>query len=176
MLEYEEINELEQAILEELPNKLRGILTKLNRTGQLEEALKLWDLDFLLEKESGYSVYKSGKILVIGQSDVAKDVLLSIAGKAGIDKRRVELHLEYNDAKSFDFRTIQWNPSYSVILVGPMPHSGKSRGDASSVISAIESTVGYPPVVHLGTKALKITKSDFRAKIEELIDNGVIVA
>ena len=174
MLGIEELNELEQNIMEELQDSLLGILSKLNRAGELENALAVWGLDHLLVSEKEYEVYKTGKIVVVGQSDVQKDVLLAIAAKAGIEKSRLELHLDYNDAKTMNFRKYQWDPSYSVILVGPMPHSGKEKGDAGSVISAIEETEGYPPVVRMGTTKLKITKSDFRSKIDELIQRGII--
>ena len=51
-----------------------------------------------------------------------------------------------------------------------MPHSGSGKGDYSSVISAIEAEEGYPPVVRLGSNGLKITKSDFRSKLTEMIE------
>ena len=174
MLDYEELSELEQAILDELQENLLSILTRLNRTDGLEEALSKWGLDHLLKNDNSYKVYKTGKIIVIGQSDVPKDVLLAIASKAGIEKNRLELYLDYNAAKSFEFKRLQWNPSYSAILVGPQPHSGTSKGEAGSVISAIENIEGYPPVIRLGNNSLKITKSDFKVKIKELIDKGVI--
>ena len=120
-------------------------------------------------------MYKSGKIVVIGQSDVKADVLLSIGKQLGVDKNRFELYLDYEDAKTFKFRKMQWQPSYSVVLVGPMPQSGMSKGDASSIITAIESEEGYPPVVRLGRNSLKITKTDFREKLKELIDRCIIV-
>lgn len=74
-------------------------------------------------------MYKTGKIVVIGQSDVKAEVLLSIAKKLGLDKSCFELHLDYDDAKNFNFRKTQWQPSYSLIMVGPMPHSGIGKGD-----------------------------------------------
>ena len=107
---------------------------------------------------------------MIGQSDVKAEVLLSIAKKLGLDKSRFELHLDYDDAKNFNFRKTQWQPSYSLIMVGPMPHSGFGKGDYSSIISAIESEDGYPPVVRLGSNGLKISKTDFRAKLEEMME------
>lgn len=61
-----------------------------------------------------------------------------------------------------------------MIMVGPMPHSGTSKGDSGSVIAKIESTEGYPPVVRLGTNGLKITKTDFRNKLKEMIDTKKI--
>ena len=74
-------------------------------------------------------MYKTGKIVVIGQSDVKPEVLLSIAKQLGLDKKRFELYLEYEDAKKFNFQKIQWQPTYSLLMVGPMPHSGSGKGD-----------------------------------------------
>ena len=78
--------------------------------------------------------------------------------------------MEYEDAKTFNFRKMQWQPTYSLLMVGPMPHSGSGKGDYSSVISAIEAEEGYSPVVRLGSNGLKITKSDFRSKLTEMIE------
>ena len=134
MLNVEELLELEENIKEELDDHLTAALSKMNRSGQLEDFLRQLGMEHLLQKESGYEVYKTGKIVVIGQSDVKPEVLLSI-----------------------------------LLIVGPMPHSGSGKGGYGSVISALESEDGYPPVVRLGSNGLKITKSDFRAKLEEMI-------
>ena len=170
MLNVEELFELEDNIKEELDDHLTAALSRMNRYGQLEEFLRLLGMEHLLQKESGYEVYKTGKIVVIGQSDVKAKELLSIANKLGLDKSRFELHLDYEDAKNYNFRKLQWQPTYSLLMVGPMPHSGSGKGDYSSIISALEAEDGYPPVVRLGSNGLKITKSDFRAKLEEMIE------
>lgn len=174
LLNTVQLVELEESIREELDDSLLTVLTKLNRTGQLDEFLSLLGMSHLLGLDNGYQVYRTGKIIVVGQSDVKADVLLTVAGKLGINKNRFELHLEYEDAAKLDLRKTQWNPIYSVILVGPMPHSGITKGDFSSVISAIENQEGYPPVQRLGTNGLKITKSDFKAKLKELMENGTL--
>lgn len=170
MLSIEELLELEDNIKAELDEYLTAALSKLNRSGQLEEFIELLGMEHLLQKESGYEVYKTGKIVVIGQSDVKVEALLSVAKQLGLDKNRFELHLEYEDAKTFNFRKMQWQPTYSLLMVGPMPHSGSGKGDYGSVISAIEAEEGYPPVVRLGSNGLKITKSDFRSKLTEMIE------
>lgn len=175
MLNIEELFELEDNIKEELDDHLGAALSRMNRSGQLEEFLQLLGMQYLLKKEPGYEVYKSGKIVVIGQSDVKPDVLLSIAKQLKLDKHRFELYLNYKDAKNFDFRKLQWDPKYSLLMVGPMPHSGTVKGDYGSIISALETDEGYPPVVRLGSNGLKITKSDFRAKLEEMIETRKIV-
>mgnify|MGYP006987869016 FL=1 len=48
-------------------------------------------------------------------------------------------------------------------------HSGVAKGEYSSIISAIESEAGYPPVVKMGTDGLKITKTSFRNTLEYLL-------
>ena len=174
MLDYSALIDLEDAFRTELKENLTGIITTLNRTGQLEELLDLLGLSRLLQDDNSYHTLKSGTIIVIGQSDVGADVLAAVAKKCGIDKKRIEFYTEYEDAKTFNFGKTQWNPNYSLIMVGPMPHSTESKGDYSSVISAIENEEGYPPVIRMGKNTLKITKSDFREKLENVIKDQLI--
>ena len=104
MLNVEELFELEENIKEELDDHLTAALSRMNRSGQLEDFLRLLGMEHLLHKESGYEVYKTGKIVVIGQSDVKPEVLLSIAKQLGLDKKRFELYLEYEDAMAADIQ------------------------------------------------------------------------
>lgn len=90
MLSIEELLELEDNIKAELDEYLTAALSKLNRSGQLEEFIELLGMEHLLQKESGYEVYKTGKIVVIGQSDVKVEALLSVAKQLGLDKNRFE--------------------------------------------------------------------------------------
>ena len=114
--------------------------------------------------------------MVIEASPVKEAVLSAIGEQLGISRDRFEFHLEYKDARSLNVSNFRYNLKYSLIMVGPMPHSGVGKEDASSIISAMESKEGYPPVVRLGAKSLKISKSDFRTKLQESIDTGKIVA
>lgn len=175
MLDTEELYELENNIKEELDEYLTAALSKMNRTGQLEEFLQMLGMEHLIQQETRYGVYKNGKIVVIGQSDVKPEALFAIAKQFGLDKKRFELHLGYEDAKTFNFRNLRWQPTYSLLMVGPMPHSGISKGSHSSIISALEAEEGYPPIVRLGSNGLKITKSDFKAKLAELIEKKIIM-
>lgn len=108
-----------------------------------------------------YTYFNNGTIVVLGESNVSEGVLLAIVRGLGFDKRRFEFHLSYDSTKKFDERKMQWNSAYSLVLVGPMPHIGASKGDSNSIISALETTEGYPPIIRLGTNSLKISKSDF---------------
>ncbi len=174
LLDVAELYELENSLRQEFDENLTGILTKLNSTGKLEDFLSLIGLSKLLNPDIGYQVYKTGKIIIIGQAEIKKDKLLAIGDKLGIDKNRFELYLEYEDAKKFNFAKTQWSPSYAIIMVGPMPHSVSDKDSYSSIIAAIENKEGYPPIIRLGTKGLKITKSDFKNKLEWAISEGLI--
>lgn len=175
MLSIEQLEELEDQIREEFNENLTRILTLLNQQGKLDSFLELLGMTNLLHPEPLYRCFPNGKIVVLGESKVSERELLGVAKNLGLDKKRFEFHLEYNDAKSFDCRKMHCEPSYSLVLVGPMPHSGAGKGDASSVITAMENTIGYPPVYRLGTNELKISKSGFRTALEEAIANRDIV-
>lgn len=177
MLSVAELEQLESELKIELDEKLGQILAFLNRTGKLEAFLELIGLQDLLHMDIGYRAYETGKIIVIGDSFLKPDIIYAIGKKLGISKDRFELHLEYEDAKSFDFRKTHFNPDYALIMAGPMPHNGAGKGDSSGIITAIErKESGYPPLIRLGSNGLKITKSNFREKLQEALNSGRIVA
>ena len=176
MLDTEELVRLEDAIKAELDERLTEILMTLNRTGRLGEFQELLGMPKLKIQDSEYKTYKAGKIVIIGASDAKENDLRGIAKRHGVSPDRQECHLDYADGKNFDFKKIQFDAKYSLIMVGPMPHSGVSKGSFSSAITNIEQTMGYPPVVRLGTQGLKITKTGFRNAPEEHLKKGVIVA
>ena len=53
-LTIEELSELEDKIIEELPYKITAVLSKLNRSDRLEEFLDMIDMTELLEKKQGF--------------------------------------------------------------------------------------------------------------------------
>ena len=69
-LTIEELSELEDKIIEELPYKITAVLSKLNRSDRLEEFLEMIDMTELLEKKQDFYSYKEGKIVVIGGTKV----------------------------------------------------------------------------------------------------------
>ena len=147
---------------------LKERLTYLNRTEQLDNLLDL------LGVSSVDSVAQKGIIVVVGDSEVSKQCLLAIGKECGISKDRFEFCLSYDEAKKFNFKKTQYSDKYSLIMVGPMPHSSYGSGDFSSALSALRNTDGYPPVVSLGFQSLKITKTNFKNTLEELIRNKIL--
>lgn len=170
MRSIEEIGELE----EEIKENLLEILCRLNREeGKLEELLTLLGIE---EEETVYETSRSGKIIVIGDSKVPERVLLAVARDLGLSKARFEFELDYTAAEKYDFKKTQWKRKYSAILFGPVPHSGKAKGDWGSVISGMEKEEGFPTIVRLGTNELKITRNSFQTALRGLIDDGILAA
>ena len=95
VLTIEELSTLEDDIMKLLPEKITAILSKLNRNGRLGDLLELLGMEDLLKQEQDFYSYKDGKIVVVGGTDVKEEVLLSIAKKLGLDKKRFEFCLDY---------------------------------------------------------------------------------
>lgn len=174
-LTIEELSDLEDKILMKLPEKITAVLSKLNRSGGLEEFLNTLDMADLLEKQQEIYSYKDGKIVVIGGSEVKEEILLSIAKKLGLDKSRFEFCLDYKQIQKYDFKKMQYAPQYRVVLLGPSPHSGHGKGDSGSILAEVEKSPAYPRVERLVSgNELKITKSNFREMLKRLIEEEYI--
>ena len=77
--------------------------------------------------------------------------------------------------QKYDFRKMQYAPEYRVILFGPTPHSGHGKGDSSSIIAELEKSDAYPRVERLlNGQELKISKTNFREKLQQLLDEDYI--
>ena len=175
LLDINQLRTLEDAIRQRLDDDLTRILCDLNRSGELDEALAKWEMDDLLHPNSGYQPYKDGKILIIGDSQVKKELLIPVAKSLGIDKNRLEFVLSYEDGKKYDMSKTQWNENYCLILFGPLPHSGISKGEFGSKIEAVKQTPGYPPSKTLmANEQLKITKNNFKQALEDALNDGII--
>ena len=174
-LTIEELSDLEDKILMKLPEKITAVLSKLNRSGGLEEFSNTLDMADLLETQQEIYSYKDGKIVVIGGSEVKEEILLSIAKKLGLDKSRFEFCLDYKQIQKYDFKKMQYAPQYRVVLFGPSPHSGHGKGDSGSILAEVEKSPAYPRVERLVSgNELKITKSNFREMLKRLIEEEYI--
>ena len=152
------------------------VVTKLNRNGKIKEFLEDIECTYFMEPEVSYSTYKNGKIVVVGKSSISEDKLLGIAKSLGIDKNRFEMHLDYDDAKTFKYSKMQWQPKYSLVIVGPQGHSSIDKGKYSSAIARMEQEEGFPPVLRSGTnnELSIINKSSFKANLKRAIEKGWI--
>ena len=175
MLSIEELSELEDKVMKELPDRITQILSIANRNGELDELLRIFGMSDLLRKTSRFESYKDGKIVVIGGSEVKQEALVSIGKQLGIDKKRFEFCLDYKEIEKYNFKKMHYAPQYRVVLFGPSPHSGHGKGDSSSIIAEMENKDGFPRVERLiNGQRLKISKSNFRDMLQKLIDEEYI--
>ena len=175
MLNTDELLELEESLMKILASDITAILTKLNRTNKLQELLEIIELESLYPGYCGsFNNYKTGKIVVIGASQVKELHLIKEAETLGFSRNRFEFHLDYVEASRFDYKKMQYRPEYALVMFGPVHHSEYEKGNYSSVITAIENRDGYPPVVRLGENSLKITKSGFRNALNQCLTSGML--
>lgn len=174
MLDYNEI----EALYEEITEKIRGQLYLLNRSAdesELYSYLKSIGMEDLCPTVPQYDTMKNGKIVIIGQPSVDKNVIYGIAKEFGITKDRIELCLEYNEIPTYNFRKLQYSSLYRVVLVGPMPHSATGKSGHGSVIAEMEQSKGYPRVIRLTAgNDLKITKTNLKETFQNLIEEDYI--
>lgn len=113
---------------------------------------------------------KTEKIVVIGASEVKENVLSGIVKTLGLEKDRFEFCLDYDKVKTYQYNKLRYNPDYRLVLFGPVPHSSTGKNDNSSVIAEMQNHEGYPRVEVLsGNNAVKITKSNFRKTLSQLV-------
>lgn len=173
-MNYKEFVMRSQEEIEEILDIIREKVCLSNREETLDELLSSWDIE-IKPKLSLYEPYKNGKILIIGQSTIDKNTIIGIAKSLNIDNSRLELVLDYRKAENYDFRKLQYNPLYRVIIVGPLPHKTAGTGCSSSVITEIENKEGYPRIVRsIANQELKITKSSIRTALSQLLNENYI--
>lgn len=162
--------------IEEILDEIQKRVTLANQTDKLDALLKAWGLTEFLQSEED-DRYKSGKIVVIGGANVDERILSGICKNYGIGKDRLEFCLDYDKAQTYNYKKLRYNSAYSVVLFGAVPHSATGKGDSGSVVAELESQSGYPPIKRLmAGNELKITKSNFKNMIKELIDSNIINA
>jgi len=176
VLTVEQLDDLETSIIKELPEKLTEILSRANRSGKLEELLNILGMSHLLDSTDKLETYKNGKIVVVGATQVKEKERLGIIKNLGLDKERFEFCLDYGEAKKFEYKKLQYQPTYRVVMFGPVPHSSSGKGDSGSVIAELEKKADvYPRVVRMeSNQELKITKSNFKSALKDLLKEDYI--
>ena len=113
----------------------------------------------------------------MGDSAVKEKDLIGISESLGISKDRI-VRVQFNDTVNFDYSIFENNPKIGAVMFGPMPHKTEGCGDHSSVITRMEGHREiYPHVIRLmANGVLKITKTNFKAELKNLLDSGLLVA
>lgn len=175
MLDTNTLFKLDTAIRNEINDNLTQILIRLDRMEQLDQFLTLLDLSNLIDKPNTNILNKSGKILVCGMFNAEEKNLYGIAKKLKIKKDRFEFCLDYDMATNYNYDKTQYNPKYSLIIVGQMAHSGHSKKEFSSVIARIENEDGFPPVIRAGSNGLKLTQSSFEEALIQALNRNIVI-
>ena len=177
MLDNNELSELcERAASYLTEEKLQRVFVRANRMGVIVKLTELLGIANMLPSNR-YQPMRSGRIVVVGASEVPERQLAGVANSLGIDKKRLEFTLDYDETKTaFDFRKLRYAQNYSLVIAGPMPHKTSGTGIHSSAIMSMMSEDGYPPVIECGTNGLSISKSSFKNTLKEAISRGIIDA
>lgn len=165
-------------VIAEASYRLSREMKEAYKKGILGEYLLQINMQDLLEEEKKlYDSYPNGKVIIIGASRVSENEIIGCVKECGISKDRLEMWLGYNDNKKTDFRKLQYNPNYRLILFGPLPHSGIGKEDNSSIITNMENSDGYTKIARLTDgHTLKITKSNIKNAIIKEIKEGYLEA
>lgn len=176
-LSIEELEELRETMTELMAEKLTSALVILNQSGQLEELLVLLGMGDLVDAKGSLQTYAEGRIVVIGDTAAKPKDLIGIAKDLGIDKSRIEF-IGFDESHRFDYRSLEYNPLVCAVLFGAVPHKTKGTNESSSVIAYMEAHRDrYPRVFRLmAGERLKITKTNFKHAIENLIEAGLLAA
>jgi hypothetical protein len=174
-LTLDEIVLLEEKVEDVLSGELLKILITLNRNERLLDFLELINHSEFIEKNNDqFFATPDQSIVVLGNSNLKAEDIIKTINKYGIEKDRLELHLDYH-LKGFNIDSLKYSFKHSLILVGPVPHSIKGKDDYSSVISRLETENGFPPVKRLTVdNTLKITKTSIKKAINSALDSGIL--
>ena len=148
-------------ILEKVYGKIAKEITDAYYNGEIDYILEKYDL----KDKISYSYYdfNNSKILIVGNSMISKDVMISIAKKYGIKENRLEFELDYDRLHNYNFGNLRNNMSYSDVLVGPLPHKVKGIEKYNSFLAMAEANPEeFPKIIRLeGSNELKITRQSF---------------
>ena len=143
-LTMQELDDLSVAMMERMGTELLPALTRANRMGELEALFAGLGMSDLLGNDRESKPLETGKIIVLGASQVPVDRLRKTASACEFDPDRFEFHTDYDRLKHFVFGKIRGSMGYVAIFAGPMPHKtpGRRRQAALSRASrTIKTTI-----------------------------------
>lgn len=118
-----------------------------------------------------YDTQKNGNIILFGDSNLKMNQIHGCLKSLGIDKKRFE-YVSYDEVTNYNFKDLEYNNNYRLILMGPVPHSAKGMGDNNSVIEYLTKNKNVAKVVRLD--GLKVTKTSFKNAIVKEIESGYL--
>lgn len=147
------------------------LVMRLNRVGELDEFLRL--INYETNSQSGKN--QPNKILIVGRSEIKNDDVQQIIRELHLDPNQIEIIREFDKLKSTDLGFLKNSSKYKLVLVGPMPHSTKTKDKYNSAIVRLQSEPGFPKAMPLIINGnYKITKTNIKQAIGSAIESGLI--
>lgn len=161
------------SIIAEAMSRITTNLLREQTDEQFCMLLESYGLEDLISTSLPYflDTQRNGNIILFGDSQIKIKDIHGCLKSLGIDKKRFE-YVPYDDVTNYNFKNLEYNSSYRLILIGPMPHSAKGMGDASSIIEWLTSNKNIAKTIKFDN--LKVTKSAFKEAIEKEIETGYL--
>lgn len=109
---------------------------------------------------------------MFGDSKIKIKEIYGCLKSFGISKERFE-HIPYEKVTNYNFRNLEYNNNYRLILIGPMPHSDRGKGESNSVTEWLTKNRNIAKTIRLDN--LKITKTSFKNAIEQEVRSGYLL-
>lgn len=114
---------------------------------------------------------KNGKIILFGDTQIKVKDIHGCLKQLKIDKNRFE-YVPYTDIRNYNFRNLEYNSNYSLILLGAMPHSARGMGDTNNALEWLNNNKNVAKTIRL--ENLKVTKTGLKKTLKEQIQIGYI--
>jgi hypothetical protein len=158
-------------IIDSITEKISREIIFANRIGNLDEVLNKYNHLVETNTESNQTIVspKKAKVLVLGYSQVSKNNVLSTFSQYGIPNESIEIIDEESKISQFDINQIMYSQIYTDLLIGPIKHSMKNKGEFGSIIEYITANQHAFPQLNLMlvNGQLKITKTSLKTAIEK---------
>lgn len=168
---YKEINEIREMIENEI-NEVKLRLVKIDNQVEKKiiDAIRSQEPELADKKNIGAEHIK---ILIIGDLSIPENEIFGISKSMyNIPKKNIELLKDWEKIKNFNIEKLRYCSNYDGIMIGPVPHCVKGKGDYSSIFELIKNEEGYP--LHVEVREPdgkpKITKTTFRDALRKLVE------
>ena len=154
MLQAEDINYLSNEIAEDFLDNSVDIVSRLLAKNELEEFLELIGRKDLIMKaiDNREPAVMVKKLAIIGDrpNGCSENDLREAAKMVGLDNTyRLEFY-GFDEAKKMVMKDkFRNNPDYIAIMIGAIPHKGRSTGEYSSMLAMLQHEEGYPRIIEL---------------------------
>jgi len=166
------VSEIVECAFKDDPIKIVSHLDTINK---LDEFLKITGLKHGAQRELECDLMKTKKVLVVGNGLASASEYKQRCRSLGISPDNFEFYLDFEDGARLNFEKYRYRTEYGGIIVGAMPHSGRSKGKYSSVVEYLEKKPGFPRVVKADDGGeLKLTISSFSGAVLALFNAGAL--